>query len=165
MGARVQLAREFAIQVHENQRYGSHPYSYHLDAVAKLVESFGEEFQVAAFLHDTLEDTETTIEQIESSFGLAIAECVSILTDEPGENRKIQKQKTNAKLASTTNTMALTVKAADRLANLLESNLDPSNGILQMYRQEHLEFRQAVYRGGICDDLWQEIEYIIHGAS
>ncbi len=161
MEPRTQAARDFAINAHSGQQYGLHPYSYHLDAVAALVAPFGDDFQIVAYLHDTVEDTATTEEEIEATFGRTIAECVSILTDEPGDNRKARKAKTNAKLASTTNTLALTVKAADRLANLLECQRDTSGGNLQMYRREHQAFREAAYRDGLCDDLWSRIDSVI----
>lgn len=161
MEPRTQSARDFAVKAHGDQQYGHHPYSYHLDAVAALVAPFGDDFQIVAYLHDTVEDTATTVEEIEATFGRTIAECVSILTDEPGENRKARKAKTNAKLASTANTMALTVKAADRLANLLECQRDATGGKLQMYRREHQAFREAAYRDRLCDDLWSRIDSIV----
>lgn len=161
METRTQAARDFAIKAHGAQQYGPHPYSYHLDAVAALVAQFGEDFEIVAYLHDTVEDTATTLDEIEATFGSKIAECVSILTDETGENRKARKAKTNAKLAATTNILALTVKAADRLANLLECQRDTSGGKLQMYRREHSAFREAAYRDRLCDDLWSRIDSII----
>ncbi|QDV12905.1 Bifunctional (p)ppGpp synthase/hydrolase relA [Rosistilla oblonga] len=162
MHTNVQVAREFALRAHGSQQYGEHPYVYHLDAVAALLEPFGERAQVAAYLHDTVEDTATTIEEIEASFGQAMAETVAILTDEEGEMRSVRKAKTNAKLAATTNTLALTVKAADRLANLQEGQRDAA-GKLEMYRREHTAFRKAAYRDGLCEDLWQRIDAIIAG--
>lgn len=78
MEPRTQAARDFAVKAHGDQQYGQHPYSYHLDAVAALVVPFGEDFQIVAYLHDTVEDTATTVEEIEATFGRAIAECVSI---------------------------------------------------------------------------------------
>jgi hypothetical protein len=59
MNPAIQRAREFALQAHGNQRYGSHPYSYHLDAVADLLAPFGDEAQIAAYLHDTGEHTKS----------------------------------------------------------------------------------------------------------
>lgn len=161
MHPKVQSAREFALAAHGSQQYGQHPYSYHLDAVSELLASFGDEAQIAAYLHDTVEDTQTTIDEIVVSFGPAMAECVAILTDELGETRKIRKAKTNIKLAATANRLALTVKAADRLANLLECKRGAC-GKIEMYRQEHEAFRSSAYRAGLCDVLWDRMEAIIH---
>ncbi|QDV58931.1 HD domain-containing protein [Rosistilla oblonga] len=162
MHTNVQAAREFALRAHGSQQYGEHPYSYHLDAVAALLEPFGDQAQVAAYLHDTVEDTSATNEEIEASFGQPMAETVALLTDEEGDTRSARKAKTNAKLAATNNTLALTVKAADRLANLLECQRG-SCGKLEMYRREHEAFRKAAYRDGLSEDLWQRIDAIIAG--
>jgi (p)ppGpp synthase/HD superfamily hydrolase len=109
-----QEARSFAIASHAEQKYGDHPYSFHLDEVAALAAPFGEEAVVIAYLHDTVEDTGATIEEIEDRFGTAIAACVSLLTDEPGANRKERKAKTYAKLAAVqgANELALLVTRA-----------------------------------------------------
>ncbi len=157
----IETARQFALSAHADQQYGSHPYAYHLDAVVNLLSPFGEEAQIAGYLHDTVEDTETTLSDIAANFGVQIADCVALVTDETGHNRRERKTKTNAKLAATTNSLALIVKAADRLANLLESSLDVSTGKLEMYRREHEAFRAAAYREGICDELWAKIDELM----
>lgn len=33
--------------------------------------------------------------------------------------------------------------------------------MLRKYREEHVEFRRAAYRPGLCDPLWEEIDTII----
>ena len=115
-----QKARAFAISAHGNQKYGERPYVFHLEAVAKLAEPYGDDATVVAYLHDVVEDTKTTVEAIASMFGPHIAACVALLTDAPGANRKERKAKTYAKLAEVSgpNELALLVKAADRLANV-----------------------------------------------
>jgi guanosine-3',5'-bis(diphosphate) 3'-pyrophosphohydrolase len=95
-----QQARIFAIAAHAEQKYGHHPYSFHLDAVAALASPYGEEAVVVAYLHDTAEDTQITIAEVESKFGSKVAACVSLLTDEPGANRKERKAKAYAKLVA-----------------------------------------------------------------
>jgi hypothetical protein len=58
------------------------------------------------------------------------------------------------------------VKAADRLANLrhcaqgVEQGEPVATRKLAMYRKEHPAFRTAVYRVGLCEELWQEMEDI-----
>jgi guanosine-3',5'-bis(diphosphate) 3'-pyrophosphohydrolase len=162
MSPAIERARAFAIKAHADQQYGSHPYSYHLDAVATLLTSFGEQAQIAAYLHDVVEDTDVPIAEIAATFGHQVADCVAVVTDEPGENRRARKSTTNAKLSATSNSLALMVKAADRLANLMESQRCPASGKLAMYRREHEAFRKAAYRPGLCDDLWHHIDSIIH---
>jgi (p)ppGpp synthase/HD superfamily hydrolase len=156
-------ARSFAIAAHGEQKYGDKPYVSHLDAVADLVARYGEEAVVVAYLHDTVEDTSATIEDIESIFGVRVAACVRLLTDEAGATRQERKAKTHAKLAATGSEAetALIVKAADRLANVRACCAGPRQDLLKVYRSEHQAFRLAVYREQLCDPIWQELDSLI----
>lgn len=109
------------------------------------------------------EDTPVSLETLGTEFGERVARLVSLVTDEPGANRRERKARSNAKLAAVPAEDALTlvVKAADRLANLRASAAGGADSKLGMYRREHPEFRQAVFRSGLCDDLWRDIEAII----
>lgn len=153
-------AREFAIGFHGDQKYGTRPYSFHLDAVAGIAEPYGDLARTVAYLHDTVEDTACTLEEIRGRFGDLAARCVAILTDEPGESRKVRKDKTYAKMAGVSGdeTTALVVKAADRLANLRASIGDDDTRLIGIYRSEHPAFRKAAFRPGLCDDLWAELD-------
>lgn len=155
-----QKARSFAVAAHGDQMYGDKPYVSHLDTVAELVTAYGEVAVVVAYLHDTAEDTDATIEEIEATFGPHVAACVSLLTDEPGHNRKERKAKTYAKLArvSGATELALVVKTADRLANVRACLKEKKRGLWEMYRGEHPSFRSAAYRPGLCDALWLELD-------
>jgi len=158
-----QQARSFAIKAHAQQRYGDHPYSFHLDAVAALAAPYGEEAVVVAYLHDTAEDTEVTIAEIGNRFGPKIASCVSLLTDEPGDSRKERKAKTYAKLAQVhaTNELALVVKTADRLANVRACLADRKHSLWQLYRSEHEVFKASAYRAELCEPLWVELDSLL----
>jgi (p)ppGpp synthase/HD superfamily hydrolase len=158
-----QQARTFAIDAHSEQRYGDHPYSFHLDAVAALAASYGEEAVVVAYLHDTVEDTQVTIEEITGKFGPKVAACVGLLTDEPGANRKERKAKTYAKLAEVRgpNELALVVKAADRLANVRACLADRKQDLWQLYRSEHAVFKASAYRSGLCEPFWVELDSLL----
>lgn len=165
LSAVVVRAREFAARAHGEQRYGEHPYLYHLDAVAGLLRPYGEAAQVVGYLHDVVEDTAVPLQEVREGFGEAVAECVGLLTDEPGANRKERKARTYAKLARVEGSLrlALVVKAADRLANLRMSVDGENDAKLGMYREEHPAFREAAYRPGLCDELWAEMERILAG--
>lgn len=156
-------ARAFAIAAHGEQKYGDQPYAVHLDAVAGLVTRYGEEAVAVAYLHDAVEDTSATIEDIESNFGARVAACVSLLTDEAGATRKERKAKTHAKLAAATgeSELALIVKAADRLANVRACSAGPRKDLWKMYQSEHQAFREAVYREQLCDPIWQELDSLL----
>lgn len=78
-------ARAFAVERHGGQvrRYSGYPYATHLLSVANLVRSVPhtEEMIAAAWLHDTLEDTNTTGDEILAHFGPVVALYVNFLTD------------------------------------------------------------------------------------
>lgn len=152
--------RDFAIQAHGDQMYGERPYSYHLDAVAVIAGQYGETAKTVAYLHDTVEDTSVTLDEVRAKFGDLVADCLGLLTDEPGANRKERKAKTYAKLAQVHGELelALIVKVADRLANVRACIEDGNQRLLEVYRSEHPTFRQAAYRLGLCDELWVELD-------
>lgn len=158
-----QQARFFAISVHGDQKYGDYPYSHHLDAVAKLAEPYGDDAIVVAYLHDTVEDTNATLQEIENQFGTKIAACVALLTDEAGANRKERKAKTYAKLAVVqgANELALIVKTADRLANVRACIADKKTSLWALYQSEHPVFRPAAHRPGLCESLWAELDELL----
>jgi (p)ppGpp synthase/HD superfamily hydrolase len=159
----VSRARDFAIAAHGQQRYGDQPYVVHLDAVAKLAAPYGEDAQTVAYLHDAVEDTAVTLDQVRALFSEHVAQCVALLTDERGGNRAERKLRTHAKLAqvSGASQLALIVKAADRLANLQMSSRVKGDPKLEMYRREHPAFRMAAFRPSLCDDLWAQMERIL----
>jgi (p)ppGpp synthase/HD superfamily hydrolase len=163
MSEALTYARSFAIAAHGNQMYGDQRYVFHLDAVVELLAPFGEQAQIAGYLHDVVEDTDVPLQKVREEFGDCIAECVALVTDALGANRRERKAPTNAKLAAVSgeNELALIVKAADRLANLRMSASSSSESKLDMYRREHSAFRQAAYRPGLADELWREMDCIL----
>ena len=78
----VDRARVYATEAHQRinhrRKYNDEPYHVHLSAVAKLVASVTDDQEViaAAWLHDTVEDTQATLEDIEEEFGMPVAELV-----------------------------------------------------------------------------------------
>lgn len=162
----VARARELALEAHGGQRYGSHPYHVHLDAVAELARKYGEEAQVLAYLHDVVEDTPVELGAIAEAFGQRIAECVAILTDEPGASREERKKRTYARMAGVSGDLelALVVKAADRLANMRACVADGKDELLGVYKREHASFRESAYRQDLCEDLWYEMGEICASA-
>ena len=79
MSEKVMLADRFAAEKHAGQKdKAGLPYVEHPRAVAARVES--EEEKIVALLHDTVEDTDATIEEIREMFGSTIADAVALLT-------------------------------------------------------------------------------------
>lgn len=155
-------ARNFALDAHGDQKYGDLPYSVHLDEVANIVKPYGETAEMVAYLHDVVEDTNVTVKEIGAIFGDLISECVQILSDEPGETRKIRKSATYKKMAKVEGDqcLALLVKAADRLANMRACIRIEDERLLNLYKSEYEVFRNSVYRPNLCDEIWVELEAI-----
>lgn len=164
-------AREFAIRAHKDQMYGKDSYYLHLDAVVKVLESYveslesyGPDIKTLGYLHDVFEDTDVSREKLERNFGAFMLECVELVTDESGKNRKDRKTKTYKKFKKIDKesmfNIVLIVKAADRLVNMIASQLN-NKSLLKMYIKEYVDFRDAVYRPGLCDELWKRIEEVV----
>jgi (p)ppGpp synthase/HD superfamily hydrolase len=149
-------ARLVAEENHSGQKYdGMFPYTKHLDDVVNVLKSFGYsgKYIVAGYLHDAIEDTTISYNDIKDYFGVEVAEIVYCVTDELGRNRKERKEKTLPKIAS--NPDAIIVKLADRIANIKHG------GKVTMYAKEHSEFKSYLYKPGLCDDMWESLESLI----
>lgn len=81
----------FAAAAHGDQRYGDGPYVLHPIEVMLLVRRLGGDLdlQVAGLLHDTVEDTAVTLEEIEQRFGVEVARVVGLLTHPEGETKDV----------------------------------------------------------------------------
>ncbi|RDH43456.1 HD domain-containing protein [Zooshikella ganghwensis] len=143
----IDKAKQFALERHGNQTYGDKPYAYHLDRVVELLVPYGEVAQTIGYLHDVVEDTSVTLDELAREFNQFIADAVAILSDQPGINRKEKKQKTYALMENVTGDLqvALIVKVADRLANLQACIEYGRYDKLKMYMEEHEHFRKATY--------------------
>jgi len=154
-------AKEFAIAKHGTQKYGEHPYSYHLAQVSQVLSEFGyagdEAIAAAGWLHDTLEDTPTTYELLVSEFGKETADIVWAVTSEPGQNRVDRFRKTALKIQS--NKKALAVKLADRIANT-EASLQSNPKLYKMYLKEFPVFKELLYNPQDVElmPLWNRLE-------
>lgn len=146
-------ASQFAITRHGAQMYGSRPYHVHLCDVAQVLRRFfdweelPQEFIDAAWLHDTIEDTETRRWEIEAEFGHRVADLVFAVTNEPGANRKEKHAKTYPKIRDTEN--AITIKLADRIANLEQTVSHdrfgrPPQKLFWMYAKEWDDFQKEL---------------------
>ncbi|MCL9806890.1 HD domain-containing protein [Flavobacterium amniphilum] len=101
------------------------PYVVHLSNVAMEIliasqetEQFGIEFAIqVALLHDTLEDTNTTFEELTETFSLEVANAVSALTKR-NDIPKAEKMKDSLKRIKELSKEVGAVKLADRITNL-----------------------------------------------
>lgn len=137
-------ARRFALAAHGDQRYGRHPYSHHLTAVVAVLHRFGftdPELTAAAWLHDVIEDTPVSLDEIRREFGPRVAGIVWALTDGEGPDRAARKRASYARIAVTPD--AATVKMADRIANCEEPGRQ-----IETYRAEQDGFRAVMVASG-----------------
>lgn len=118
----IHKAYSFSENKHQGQvrNFSGLPYFTHPKYVARIVEELtgDPELTAAAFLHDTLEDTDTTYEEIELEFGRGIANMVLELTNKK-EDMVPSKKEYLAKKLVYISSDALTVKLADRYHNVL----------------------------------------------
>lgn len=142
----------YAIKAHGSQMYGVNTYAFHLAETMAVAVSYGlsKDIVAACWLHDTLEDTPVTLEELQKEFGYEIAEIVRCVTDEPGRNRRERKSNTYPKTAA--NPDAVLVKLCDRIANLDECIRRQNNSLFDMYKKENKEFferLEVLDRGGV----------------
>lgn len=158
----IQAARAYAEMCHGDQKYGDNePYTKHLAHVAEVLLRFkfdSEDMQIAAWLHDSVEDTDATLFQIEAMFGRNVADIVGRVTNEEGKNRKERHAKTYPKIQASVD--ATTLKLADRIANV-ESSVESDDKKLQMYRKEHEAFKSLLYKPGVHDGMWRHLDFLI----
>jgi len=137
----IDRAIEFATRAHGTQKrkYTGEAYVTHPIAVSKIVATVPHTtaMLVAAILHDTVEDTNVTLSEIEAEFGSEVAMLVNWLTDvsqlEDG-NRELRKAIDRAHSAEAPPD-AQTIKVADLIHNTISiSQHDPD--FWKVYRHE-----------------------------
>ncbi|MBS1795189.1 MAG: bifunctional (p)ppGpp synthetase/guanosine-3',5'-bis(diphosphate) 3'-pyrophosphohydrolase [Acidobacteria bacterium] len=158
-------ARKMAVAAHGGQKYGDQPYEYHLAQVVAVLERFGfaadAALVAAAWLHDALEDTALTSDEIEAECGAETAELVWRVTDEDGANRRERKAKTYLKTRESEK--AIVLKLADRIANV-EAGRAGNQGLLKMYRKEQAVFAESLKpftTTGAALDMWNHLEELL----
>ena len=96
---RVREAYAFAAEAHKEQRRKTgEPYIIHPIAVATIVAKeleLGANPVIAAFLHDVVEDTDTTIDEIREKFGNDVAFLVNVVTKQKKASSEKSKQVDN----------------------------------------------------------------------
>jgi (p)ppGpp synthase/HD superfamily hydrolase len=122
----VQKAKAYATRAHEGQvrKYTGVPYIVHPIEVMEIVRTVKHDdtMLAAALLHDVVEDTDCTLDDIRAEFGEDVTSLVADLTDvsELGDgNRQTRKAKDRAHSAGASDS-AQTVKLADLINNSLD---------------------------------------------
>ena len=147
----------FATIKHANQkRKDGTPYIYHPLAVAELLKKYGYDvdYQIAAVLHDVLEDTDATEDEVKE-FGMPVYEAVKLVTrpdgmDEAEYVRRILE-----------NPMAAAVKNADKIHNLYEIAFSEDKRAIARYARK----AEIYYEGNFSmalDDAIAKATYMSH---
>lgn len=112
----IQKAKEFAKNKHRNQLDDDSKlyFSSHVEQVVRILEQVtnDEEIIAAAYLHDTIEDADTTYDELKEVFGQSIADLVNEVTHEG------QKDSSGYYFPRLKSKKAILVRFADRLSNL-----------------------------------------------
>ena len=122
----IQKALQFIVEKHDDQKRKGNGMSYqiHCCSVASILRQEGiqdEEVLVAALLHDTLEDTKTTPEELQKEFSQRVMKLVKELTNDPIEIARVGKRAYMRKKIPSLSEDALLIKLADFLDNFLDS--------------------------------------------
>lgn len=156
---RIEQALKAVTILHKDQvRKGSVaiPYISHLFAVALIVNDYtnDEDVLIATLLHDTLEDTDYTSEELQDDFGGKVREIVETLSEPKGtefqsltwKDKKIYYAKSLRKASEE----ALIIAAADKIHNM--------RSIVEEYYDDHSRFL-ADFQGSLEDRalMYQDI--------
>lgn len=181
----MSFPKTYAVKRHEKkgQTYDGHPYEFHLKEVALIarreryrlpsylperdIEFYRGVFSDATWLHDLLEDTDTTYEDLLIFFDTEAADIVRLVTDPsaPELSRKEKKALMNEQFSKYDINVfeewaALVLKASDRLANYRYSVTTKNKAKIKMYFKEHLDFKKAVWRENVAVKVWEELDQI-----
>ncbi|MDC1287445.1 HD domain-containing protein [Gammaproteobacteria bacterium] len=158
-------AMSFAAQKHKNQRRkgkDASPYINHPIDLAEVLVNIGKVTDInaicAALLHDTVEDTRTTREELTEIFGAEISDIVMEVTDDKSLCKAAQKQ-AQIDHAMHLSKLARAVKLADKICNLGDVATSPPNWSLAR-RQRYFDWAKKVIDGlrGEWNDLEAEFD-------
>lgn len=151
--AKLIEAMDFAARKHRMQRrkdVHASPYINHPIALARLlrIEAGVTDVEVlcAALLHDTVEDTDTTPEELAAKFGRHIADIVAEVTDDKKLPKEVRKQ-LQVHHAPSLTAKAKLVKLADKTCNLRDMDVSPPAGWSLERRRGYFEWAKQVVDG------------------
>lgn len=152
----VEQAKEFAMSAHnaaqQVRKYTNEPYWVHPAEVAAIVASVPhtDSMLAAAWLHDTVEDTAVTIEDVTREFGKEVANLVAWLTDvsQPHDgNRAHRKQLDRVHIAQAPAEVH-TIKLADLISNT-KSIVEHDPEFAKVYLEEKRLLLEILVKGDL----------------
>jgi (p)ppGpp synthase/HD superfamily hydrolase len=146
-------ALEFAARKHRDQRRkgeGAAPYINHPIAVAAVLAGTGgiddAVTLVAALLHDTVEDTETTLEELEGEFGAEVRDVVDEVTDDK-DLAKSERKRLQVEHTPSASRRAKEVKLGDKICNIRDLVHAPPRGWSLQRKVDYLDWTEQVLAG------------------
>lgn len=167
----LQAARFAAIKHVKQKRKGNDeaPYINHPLEVANILANVGKvndyDILIAAILHDTIEDTETTREEIVENFGENVAKMVMEVTDDKSLPKAVRKQK-QIEHAPHLSHGAAQIKLGDKISNIRDVVENPPDGWSEQRRREYVDWGEKVINGlrGANSDLEKHFDELIENA-
>lgn len=162
-----ETAYAYARQQHAGQtRSDGSPYLNHPERVAVAVSRFADTHDLdslisAALLHDTIEDTDTTEEDLKRLFGGLVASIVKELTSDKDEIAKVGKTEYLSKKMAAMSSFALIVKLADRLDNVSDIRTAKSVSWRNKYKRETIEILDYIEKNRVLEPSHQKIIQLI----
>jgi (p)ppGpp synthase/HD superfamily hydrolase len=151
-GARLLAALRFAAEMHTGQQRKDKrtPYINHPISVAEMLAGTGRVTDLAAlqaaFLHDTLEDTRTTPQELDEHFGPAVRSLVEEVSDDKGlaqqERRRLQVER-----AAHLSLHAKEIRIADKICNLLDISPSQPPDWPPRRKRDYLDWAETVVAG------------------
>ncbi len=154
-------ALDFAARKHaDHRRKGvrEEPYINHLAEVARLLADAADrddlDLVLAGLLHDTIEDTETTYDELVSEFGTVVADLVAEVTDDKSLEKAVRKR-LQVETAPGKSDRAKMIKIADKTSNLRSIAASPPTDWSTERQREYFEWAREVVAGcrGVNDTL------------
>ena len=155
--ALIEKAYLFADKKHEGQvRKSGDPYICHCLGVAKILAELqaGPQTICVGLLHDTIEDTETTKEEIEKNFGKEVADLVEALTkvSRLSDYKNVEFTAENHRkifVAMAKDVRAIIVKLADRLHNMRTLQFQPKEKQVRISKETLEVYAPIAHRLGL----------------
>lgn len=143
----------FAAEKHRNQRRkdaDASPYINHPIALANVLSNEGAVVDAtvlcAAVLHDTIEDTETTADELKQLFGDKVTSIVLEVTDDKSLAKEIRKEE-QVRHAPHISTEAKLVKLADKICNLRDILASPPADWSAQRKRTYFDWAARVVAG------------------
>ena len=165
-------ALAFSAEKHTKQRrkdIDKTPYINHPISLANILAKrwvIDEHVLCAAILHDTIEDTETTVAELQEHFGEKITSIVLEVTDDKSLEKSVRKQKQVEHAASISREAKL-VKIADKIANITDIiNMPPADWSTDR-KKDYFDWAKAVVDNlrGVHQGLEKDFDDLIKKAK